>query len=301
MVPLFKNDTLGGDDAALYGIKPIPIVVIAHVADPRWLQCYAANATSCRNKLVVDRVAWIDGEPSTPSPEFFDPSDYSVLVTQHSWDQMEAVIGSTATLVSAIATTADGVRAVDPRWNLTGRKIYWVIRSVAASADAAAGDDPTREVTVSLVDDANGEVIDRVPLELPSGYEPARLWVTETRQHVDWNSEQTTGAFYSVAALNGEVMQDGAVGGGESGSGNNIVDGPDLPLILAPGTYTLTAWLGTRDLGGTQSPQPTSLRIGECSTQHTFAAGDDVLLNATYVEHGACVWSSGARPSFGYP
>jgi hypothetical protein len=249
---------------------------------------------------VVDRIAWANGSTvDGPAPKTFDYTNHQSVAAHLTLTDIQAALGGNQ-LLSAAATAADGVRSFDPRWNTTGSALIWVVRSVAPATSNTQGIDPTRAVSVSLLDDATGEVVDSQPLLLPADYNPARLWVTETRQNVDWNAEQSIAAFYRVQDAGGDAIQDGPVGGGSRGTNRVIVNGPDLPLILGPGSYTVTAWLGPREGFSGGSPTPTS-PIGECSTQETLNAGDDVLLDAVYQEHAACTWSNQERPSFGFP
>ncbi len=90
-----------------------------------------------------------------------------------------------------------------------------------------------------------------------------------------------------------QTIRDGIMWASMYGSKAALMIGPDLPLLLAPGTFALTTWLEQRDANPTPS-------LGECSTQHTFEANDDVLLQAVFDRHETCSWSDAAQPSFDF-
>ena len=148
-------------------------------------------------------------------------------------------------------------------------------------------------MTASLVDDAKGQDRDSHPLALPPDYNPARLWVTVRRRHVDSQVEQQTYPYYSVTASDGTVLQDGIVGNGSKSIHDNVTTGPDLPLLLEPGSYSLSAWIGGR------TPDTAATRLGECNTSDDLAPGDDVMLQAVFDRQDPCAWSNEAQPTFG--
>lgn len=152
------------------------------------------------------------------------------------------------------------------------------------------------EIAVALgIPEATGQVVDSHPLALPADYSPARLWVTATIHNPDPNYGNSISAFDRVQGQDALAVQDGQISGGYEGGQGVTSVGPDLPLLIDPGTYALSAWVTPTDAGPTATPN------GECSTQAMFNAGDDVLLVASFDKHGACSgWSNEERPSFGY-
>ena len=293
MAPWLMSDTLGDPDyfPGPTDVKPIPIVVIGHTDDPRELQCRPGTEEQCARDFVADRVAWatVDLEPN---PSAFNYTDYKTLTPNLTLAKVAAAIGDGTQLLSAAATTADGIRSFDPRWNETGSRLLWIARSVPTNVDSG---DPTRPATVWLVDDATGQVVDSHPLALPADYSPARLWVTATIHNPDPNYGNSISAFDRVQGQDALTVQDGPISGGYEGGQGVTSVGPDLPLLIDPGTYALSAWVTPTDAGPTATPN------GECSTQAMFNAGDDVLLVASFDKHGACSgWSNEEQPSFGY-
>jgi hypothetical protein len=289
MAPWLMTDTLG--DPADQGVTPVPIVVIGHTDDARARQCRPGTETQCARDFVADRVAWATVDLQ-PEPNAFAYRDYKSLTPNLNIANLAAAIGDGDQLISAAATTADGIRSLDPRWNETGSRLQWIVRSVPTNVD---GGDPTRPVTVWLIDDATGQVVDSHPLALPADYNPARLWVTATIHNPDPNYGNSISAFDRVQGQDGEPLQDGQISGGYEGGQGVTNIGPDLPLLIDPGTYALGAWLATRDAGPAATPNV------QCSTQATFSAGDDVLLVASFDKDGACSgWSNEEQPSFGY-
>lgn len=293
IAPWLMSDALGNPDysGGPTDVKPIPIVVIGHTDDARARQCRPGTEAQCARDFVADRVAWatVDLEPN---PSAFNYTDYKTLTPNLTLAKVAAAIGDGTQLLSAAATTADGIRSFDPRWNETGSRLLWIARSVPINVDSG---DPTRPVTVWLVDDATGQVVDSHPLALPADYNPARLWVTATIHNADPNYGNSISAFDRVQGQDALPVQDGQISGGYEGGQGVTTVGPDLPLLIDPGIYALSAWLTPTDAG------PTATQNGECSTQAMFNAGDDVLLVASFDKHGACSgWSNEEQPSFGY-
>jgi len=243
---------------------------------------------------VADRIAWANGSTiESPAPNVLGYPGYDVVTPKLTLDEVATALGDGQEIMSAVATTADGVRSFDPRWNEVGQRLMWVVRSIPSTVVDAT--DPTRDVTVSLIDDSTGQVADSHLLALPADYNPARLWVTATWIQADWNNGQESSGFYGVQPATGGSVQDGVIGSGAGTTRGRATTGPDLPLLLNPGQYTLTAWLAKRDA------LPTDPKLGECSAEHSFSAGDDVMLTAKFPKQTTCSWSSGAEPSFGFP
>jgi hypothetical protein len=288
MTPRLMSDTLGSLD--YNGDPPWPIVVVGHVNDPRQWQCL--DRDQCARQFVADRLAWANGNDVLATANASISGNGQNLSPSLTLDQLASAVGSDRQIVSAGATDANGVRAYDPRWNETGQGIIWVVRSVPK---AGGGQDSTRPVTVSLIDDSTGKVIDSRPLAQASGYDPARLWLTTIVHNPDPNYDNAIEAIDRVADQGGTALLDGRIGGGTASGGGVINIGPDLPLLLDPGIYSLTALLTPRDAGSTDSA------IGQCSTQPTLNAGEDVVLSAVFPRSGNCTWSNEETPSFGLP
>lgn len=295
MAPWLMTDTLGelsGAPSASDG-TPVPIVVIGHTGDPRAEHCLPGNVARCKNEFVADRMAWANGTYLASTSEALRSNGLRHVSPSMTLSDVATLLGAGNQLLSAAAMTADDVRSLDPRWNRMGSDVMWVVRSIA-TPDAASAD-PTSAVTVALIDDATRQIVDTHPLALTPSFNPARLWVTETRHNVDANDDVSFGAFYRVDQQ-GLPIVDSELGD-VYGNAASLVTGPDFPLLLDPGAYTLTAWLehAQPQTGNSPSEPP----IAECSTEQTLNAGDDVLLNAVYQQHNPCIWSNQEQPSFG--
>ncbi len=288
--PWLLSDTLGQVDFKGQD-NPVPIVAIGHLKDPRSFHCRPGADAGCANDFVVDRVAWAGGAETTPKPEAFDYSYYQAVVPNLTLDGLAGVVGSDQTIVSAVATTADGVRSFDPRWNLASHDVYWVVRSVPSSS--ADPSDQTRPVTVWLIADGSASVTASESLALAADYEPARLWVTVAQKKSDPHRNQNISPSYRVVNADGSAAQDGRVRNGVFSQHGTATYGPDLPLLLQSGTYTLSAWLEAAD----ETADP----IGQCETTASLAPGDDVMLQALFASEKPCTWSNSATPSFGFP
>ena len=79
-------------------------------------------------------------------------------------------------------------------------------------------------------------------------------------------------------------MHSGLVSGTVIGDSHGVTYERGLPLIVDPGSYTISAWLAQID--GTTIGPATQL----CSTSRTFSALDDVTLSATFKDTGPCTF-----------
>ncbi|MEX1156612.1 MAG: hypothetical protein WED12_05545 [Chloroflexota bacterium] len=286
LAPFFLSETSGALPSASDG-KPTPLVLIGHAGDPRQWQCAADTQEGCRQAFVVDRIAWANGEevPLT-APEPWDQTTFERLVPRLTMDQATAVLGLGDQVLAAAAFRAGDIPTVDPRWNLAGDEIMWIVRSIGADASA----DATRSVTVSLVDDATGNLVDAHDLALDAAFRPARLWTIATANGVECCAGDVF-PFYRVRSEDGTVLHDGMVLGGAYGRDNATTYGPGVPLVLSPGTYSVTVWLASID-GGVIGP-PTD----ECSTEVSLRELDDLMLETHFPAAGhACAFGQPSAP-----
>jgi hypothetical protein len=115
---------------ALGQIRAIELVAIGHFDDRRAGWCHASRIDACRDRFVVDRVAWADG----------DAQPLSVVthgkVDQSGFDAVEAVIqerAGEAPILSAAGYRGDGLSAIEPslrenRPGITDQEAVWAIR-----------------------------------------------------------------------------------------------------------------------------------------------------------------------------
>jgi len=288
LAPFFMTETSGDAWSWLTGGatgEPVALVLIGHAGDARQWQCTAATQAQCASAFVVDRIAWAEGHDVPPAaPQSGDQQTGQAITPRMTLTQVAAAIGLGDALLTGVALQAGDIATVDPRWNLAGTNIVWLVRSLGPAVQT--GSTETRSETVQLVDDASGKVIDSHPLKLAPDYQPARLWQMATAHGIDCCAGDG-GAFYRVTSADGMVVREGLVPGGESGGQGSTTYGGGYnsgPVVLPPGTYSVTAWLATDSGGVAGSPRQ------ECSTQVTLRPLEDVALNADFPLDKACTF-----------
>ena len=287
--PWFMTETsgaaLGWVSAGATG-EPAALVLVGHAGDARQWQCTAATQAQCAKAFVVDRVAWANGSDVPPTaPETGTP--------RMTLEQVAAAAGLGGELLTGAALMRGGVAAIDPRWNLVGDGVVWLVRSLGRPAGSGAVE--TRRETVWLVDDATGRVVDSHPLQLPTDYRPARLWQMATAQGSGCCAGDVL-AFYRVESSDGTVVFDGQVPGGESGGTDSTTYGGgygSTPLVLPAGRYSVAAWLAPYSGNTMGAPR------GECSTEVTLQPLDDVALDADFPPDKACTLGPAPSPPLG--
>lgn len=272
--PFFMTETSG--PLTWTAEAALPVVLIGHAGDARQWQCAALEQDACATAFVVDRVAWADGTeiPLAP-PQTTDADDYTPLAPAMEPAQLEDALPPGAEVLTAAAFRAGDISTIDPRWNLSGDDIVWLVRSIRTD-DSETG--PTRSVMVSLVDDATGTIRDTHDLALDPAYRPARLWTIATAQGTTC-CDGSIGAFYGVRSNDGTQIHESRIGGGAFGSGDTTTFGIGVPLILQPATYSVWVWLAPSD-DGAGAPS------GECTTDVTLNELDDLMLEATFADDG---------------
>jgi hypothetical protein len=297
LAPFFMTETSG--DAGSYPTggatgEPAALVLIGHAGDARQWQCTAATQAQCASAFVVDRIAWANGHDVPPAaPQTGDQQTGKAITPRMTLAQVGAAIGPSGDLLTGAAFRAGDIATVDPRWNLAGNNIVWLVRSLGTSAGSGAAE--ARPETVWLVDDTTGRVIDSHPLKLASDYRPARLWRMATVHGVECCPGNVL-AFYRVAADDGTVAYEGMVPGGSSGGSGYTTYGGGYgsgPLVLPAGGYSISAWLAPYSGGVAGAAR------GECSTKVDLRPLDDVALNADFPPNKACTFGPAPSPSPG--
>ena len=281
---------LGSDVLPTPADAPDPIVVIGHFGDARSFQCIPTDEALCEGQFVADSIAWADGHavPSVLQTAVeLTSGDVNVSL---SLDGLRAAIPPGQEIVGAGATFANNVRLLDPRWNWAGDDILWTVRTI----NGQVADGEARDVTAWLVDDATGAILDSHPLTLPDGYAPAVVWFKGAHHGLDetqpdW-SNVTTGV--RVSTDTGVAIWDGTIGGSTTGSGDVTTNGPDVPLVLDAGTYSISATTATVD----GSPVPPG--YGDCSTTQSVSAGQRVRFDVDFEIGQPCTWSVSLSPAF---
>jgi len=286
--PFFMSETSGDVGTWLTGGatgEPAALVLIGHAGDPRQWQCTASTQGECATAFVVDRIAWAAGQDvPLAAPQTGDQQSGQPITPRMTLAQAAAAAGLGDNVVAAAAFRAGDIAAVDPRWNLAGDTVLWLLRSLAQGAPAQ--EQETRPETVWLVDDATGRLIDSQPLQVGVDYQPARLWRMATVYGLDCCASDEF-AFYRVASDDGTVLYEGMVPGGESGGTDSTTFGGSYdsgPLDLPAGRYSITSWLASYDSGAMGAP------LDECSTQVTLRPLDDVALDADFPAGQACTF-----------
>jgi hypothetical protein len=262
---------------------PAAVVLIGHAGDPRQWQCLPAMQQACADAFVVDRIAWAAGRdvPFTP-PQTGDQITGHVLTPRLSADQVTTALGSGIDIVSGAAVQASQVSAVDPRSNLGGGGLVWVVRTVPHRTSSPG--DKTRPETVWLLDDATGKILGSQPLSVEASYEPARVWQTVTL-HGTTCCDNDVGAFERVASDAGTVLYEGPVVGGVTGTNDTTTYGGGYgsrPLLVPAGTYSVSLWTGPYSGGVTASPTQS------CSGSIVVQPLDVLIVNADFPAGRPC-------------
>lgn len=295
LAPWFMAETSGDALSLLNGGatgEPAALVIVGHAGDARQWQCTAATQAACAGAFVVDRIAWATGHDLPPAaPQVGSVQTGKAITPRMTLAQVAAATGVGDDLLTGGPFRAGDVATVDPRWNLAGDGVAWLVRSLAPAAVSGQ----TRPETVWLVDDATGKVIDSHPLKLAPDYRPARLWQMATVHGLDCCAGDVL-AFYRVTAADGAVVHDGMVPGDASGQDNTTTFGGgymSTPLDLPAGDYSVAAWLAPYGGGVAGAPRD------ECSTSVTLRPLDDVRLNADFPTGKACTFGPAPSPSTG--
>jgi hypothetical protein len=269
-------------------------VLVGHAGDARQWECTAPTQRQCASAFVVDRIAWAEGHDVPPVvPQTGDQRTGTPITPRMTLAQVATAIGLGDDLLTGAAFRAGDIATVDPRWNLAGDNLVWLVRSLARATGSGA--EEIRAEIVWLVDDTTGRVLDSHPLRLDAGYQPARLWQIASVHGVDCCAVNVL-PFYRVVSSDGTVVNEGLVSGGASGGSDGTTYGGGYGsslLVLPAGDYSITAWLAPYRGGVMGTPRD------ECSTQVTLRPLDTVRLNADYPPTRACTFRPTLSPSSG--
>jgi len=144
LAPFFVSETGGDAFSWLTGGatgEPAALVLIGHAGDARQWQCTAATQTQCANAFVVDRIAWAVGHDVPPAaPQTGNQQTGNVITPRMTLVQVAAAAGLGDDLLTAAAFRAGDIATVDPRWNLAGDNIVWLLRSLGPAAEAGSAE-----------------------------------------------------------------------------------------------------------------------------------------------------------------
>lgn len=288
LAPFIMSETSGDARSWLAGGgsgEPAALVLIGHAGDARQWQCTTSTRAECANAFVVDRIAWAEGHDVPPAaPPTGDQTSGMTITPRMTLAQVAAALGLGDDLLTGAAFRAGDVATVDPRWNLAGDNVVWLVRSLGqpVATDAQA----TRPETVWLLDDATGTIMDSHRLQLDADYQPGRLWPMATVHGLECCLGEIL-AFYRVESPDGTVVYEGLMSGGSSGDQEVTIFGGTYgsrPLVLPAGDYSIMAWLASYNGGVAGGPR------GECSTQITLPSRGDVTFNADFAAGEACTF-----------
>jgi hypothetical protein len=209
-------------------------------------------------------------------------------------DAVASTVGVSDGLVTAAIVRPEDVASVEPRWNVAGNDLLWLVRALDAPDATASPDDPTRSAREWLVDDATEAVLKSGGLAIDSNSEPARAWFQATRgTNRLANVLDDRVPAYQVLQADGQSLHAGRIGGGGSGRPGLATYGPDVPLALDAGTYTVQFWLPDSDADASQRDPAYAF----CSGDYTLSASQDLTLQAAFGKGDTCTLSTLAAPS----
>jgi len=251
----------------------VPAVLIGHVGDARQWECPAETRADCAKKFVIDRVAWVDGEDLALNI----PGEREPVAARMTTDEATAVVQAGANVVVAVAAKASDIPSFDPRLNVAGESVMWLVRTIDATG--ASADDPTRSATESLVDDATGQVAQLIPFAA-TDFTPAILHVQAS------SADQCCGGnsypHYELDDANGVALLEFPANGWSSGTdagGTHWSAGS--PALLHTGDYVVHAWLESGNGTGGN-------RQFECQTTVSLVDGQESRVQADFPHNDAC-------------
>jgi len=252
-VPVAMPETMNGDllwsDASE---SPARVVLIVHARDSRAWQCAPDPGIDCKQHMVIDDVAWVNGSATAPGTTI---SESGVQPTM-TLDQVAAIaVKPGEQLVTAYALPATHLNVVDPRLLGKGSGVVWLMRTAAI--------DGSGDGTIRLVSDADGSVIDALPLAVDAAYNPARL-VLDSQYS---NNSADTGPHFEL--LDGTTVL-----------AADVLNIGSPPLAVEAGNYVLHAYL-------TDAPQPSG---PTCDQPITLATGANAAYKASFTG-STCKWA----------
>ena len=256
IVPIAVPETLNGDQLwSASSASAARVVLIVHAADSRAAQCAPDPQDDCHNHIVIDDVVWVNGS-ATVQPTTYSESGVQPKMT---FDRVATVaVKSGEQLVTAYALSATHLNEVDPRLMGKGNGIVWLVRVAAGDA---SGDG-----TVRVISDADGSVVEELPLKAAADYNPARVVLDSD---FSGNGDSTYPHFAILAGTT--TIADDQLGTGST------------PVTLESGDYVLHAFMADAD-GKAIAGGPT------CDDPITVVEGANVAYKASFTA-SACTWA----------
>jgi hypothetical protein len=237
------------------------VVLIVHAADGRAGQCAADVRADCHSRLVIDSVAWIDGQATALNPDTSALPNVALTVD----DVVAAGVKPGEQLVTAYPLLATGMNNVDPRLiGGRGAGVLWYLRLATGAPDANGISDGV----VRLVSDSDSSIGGELPLLVAEDYQPARV-ILDAK---DWNGNGAYPRF--TLGVDSTVVAEDVLGSGST------------PLSLLAGDYVVHAFIATQQANPVAGPT--------CNLPLTVAAGDDLAFYAQFPTQGDCSWKAGS-------
>ena len=252
---------------------PAAVVLIMHSLDSRAWQCKPEDREQCKNKLVIDRVAWINGQDQVVN----SPRSALTLAELHlTPDQASsAALRAGETLLFAYPLRATTMNSIDPRFLGVGaRPAYpgsianaiWYVRAATTTPDS----DGVSDATARVIDDVTAAVLREMPMTVAADYEPARLIIDEGQNEPNFPD----GLYpHGAVRLAGDAV---------------YADSANLsstPLAVSPGAYELHGYIGSE----------MSIGDPQCTAPLTISADKDVAYAVTFTKK-SCSWSPSTSP-----
>jgi hypothetical protein len=150
-------------------VRPLPVVVLGHVRDPRAALCRPELVAECLRRFVIDAFASAEGtalaRPVDVYADIFDPATgaSTSLPLQLTVDEAEALArdtaGGTLDVTSVTVRSGDELEGLDPRlpgdWPSQTLDVTWVIRGLGPTVHGG----PAMARTFAIRD-ADGRTID---------------------------------------------------------------------------------------------------------------------------------------------
>jgi len=242
--------------------SPAAAVLILHGDDSRVWQCTPNEQRACQRRLVIDRVAWVNGAAIDLTGQNTDLSPTLTLL------QVSAAgVRDGDQLVTAYLLAATSLNDVDPRFLGSASDLVWYVRAATGSPDA----DGVIDAVARLVSDASSEVVAELPMVVADDYRPGRLVLTSDDRIAGGNDS----SYPRYAVMSGEVP----VALDFLGSGST-------PLAIGPGDFTVKAFRTDQDGAVVNGP--------ECDLPITVESASDSAYTATFTQD-RCTWSEGVE------
>ncbi|MGZ8563227.1 MAG: hypothetical protein ACXWWU_06375 [Candidatus Limnocylindria bacterium] len=266
LAPIAVRETANGDflwslgssgDVGLMGVGAV--VLIVHATDSRAWQCAPDDRASCHSRLVIDSVAWVNGDAMALNPDMSALPGVALPLA----DVIAAGVKPGEQLVTAYPLLAGDLNDVDPRLIDQASDSVWFVRVLTTTPDS----DAIADGVVRLVSDSASAIVAEMPLVVADDYAPARV-ILDAK---DWNGNGAYPRFTVGAGTT--VVAEGALGSSST------------PLTVPAGDYVVHAFIATPEANPVAGPT--------CDLSLSVEAEADVAYYADFAGSGDCSWTAG--------